>query len=87
MADGHMQLAEQTWSLNAGAEYRFLEWGIVRAGYLYQTGTLASTFYGGLGVQFVLDRTRLNVDYAFKPVMYTNSGMETEHFIALTLGF
>jgi hypothetical protein len=86
-ADYEHQLVNQKGAAHVGAEYWLMDMIALRAGYQYQADSLASVIYGGLGFQFVLNRTRLQADYAFKPVIFADDKIDAEHFISLTLAF
>ncbi len=70
-----------------GAEYVLNQLLALRVGYQYQQDSLASVVTCGLGIRYALDRTVLQLDYAFKPVILSEQTFDSEHFISLTIGF
>lgn len=70
-----------------GAEYWFNNLIALRLGYQYQNESLASVVQGGVGVRYAAGNINIQLDYAFKPVVFSSETFDSEHFLSLTIGF
>jgi hypothetical protein len=86
-ADINLPLAADWFYAGLGAEYCFNRLIVLRAGYQYQDESLASVIMGGVGLRYLLGSFEVQLDYAFKPVVFSEETLEAEHFLSLTIGF
>ncbi len=84
--DASLSLAGDDPYGSLGAEYVFSDLVAVRAGYRLQADSLAGGICGGVGFKYAAKTFRLQFDYAFQPVVLSESTLEAQHYISLTLG-
>jgi len=73
--------------VGGGLEYWFNKLVALRVGYQYQNETLASVILGGVGVRYMVENVELQLDYAFKPVQFSDTSLESEHHLSFTVSF
>jgi hypothetical protein len=86
-ADINLPLAADWFYTGLGAEYCFNRLMVLRAGYQYQDESLASVIMGGVGLRCLLGSFEVHLDYAFKPVRFSEETLEAEHYLSLMVGF